>query len=388
MFSTKLIYSVGLILMLVSGVIFGVEGISQYEVVLLGISMLLICLSNGKLYFYSNNRNILTSLFIYFIASIAISLVAHLELSILIAVLGLILLTFTLLFHAPILRLKNAISYEDDANLIMKVLILIQILSVLQGFTTYRFKGIYKNPNFAGGEAATLCAISCSLFLQRFISSKNKSLLLPLLSIIFSTIIVISTNSRNSVGVIGIILLFFVFLTLRNLNDRNNFLKILAILFIIIVIVNFSPISDIFKSSISELYEKINRRTGDELGGRQEIWKVVFDRMKFFGNGEKNEISAHNTFLSMLDQYGIIPCFLLTLFVIVGVIKSILLALDKNYHDMKFMPLFFFLCFGISCMFEQMLLKNSMLLCLYSVPILYKKSDLKVDIKLNNRKQG
>lgn len=366
-----IVYYFGLILMLLSGTFYGIGELSGLQPILLAVSLVVICVSSGKLYFQTNSNNIVSRIFIVFIISIAVSFIDHPEKSMIITVLGLVLLAYALFVEIPGLKKTLEFSYKDDMYILMITLLIIQLYSVFRGFSFYRFAGIFSNSNFAGGEAATLCALACAFFLQyHFDEKENRRIVVPIIAVIISTVICLATNSRTSVAAIAFMLLITGLLSLR-VGGNIHLLKRISAL-IILVAVSIFVLSRIpfVKASINENITKITLRRGNELAGRQVRWDTVFNRLKFFGNGEASAFGTHNTFLSMLDQYGYIPFVLLILFILIGLFFSIKLALSKENYDMKYLPLFCFICFGITCMFEQMLLKNIMLLCMYSVPLL------------------
>ncbi len=368
---SRKIYIFGLILMLFSGTIYGVSGISSYEPIFLALSLVLMCLSSRTLYISNRFKNHIQSIFLVFIVFIAVSFIFHPEFSIVITVIGLILLAFTLTVQIPRIKDKNAENYENDINVILIYLLIVQLYSVLQGFTTHRFTGLYSNANFTGGEAAALCAVANAAFLQNLYRNDSRSRnILPIVSIVVSTIIGVATNSRTAVGAIIIMLLLTAFFVMRRGKERKFFFRVMLFVCMSIVAVLVLYRIDFIHSAVNELVVKQVTRQGNELSGRLDRWDIVFSRLTFFGNGEASSFGTHSTYFSMLDQYGFIPFGLFTLFVVVGSISSFKLAISKEYSDMKFFPLFCFVCFGVSSLFEQMLLKSIMLLCLYSVPII------------------
>lgn len=375
----KIIYKFGIIILLLSGIFYGVKTLSFLQPLMLAFGLLTICISAGRLYLNFARKDILSKIFFLFIIFIMLSMVAHFEVSILITFLGLILIWFTMFIQIPMMKIQSNDLYSNDTMLILYVLLIVHIISILTDFTTYRFAGIYTNSNFTGGEACALCAISCSSFLRIYFdeTKRRTGLVVSGLAIAVSTVVGLATNSRTSVMTIVILLFLTMIFMLSSIKNKKYFRRMLIVVFILVIVAFVAYKLGIVNSAITEIVVKFTNRRGNELAGRQERWAIVFQRLQFFGNGEKSAFGTHNTFLSMLDQYGYVPCFLLALFVIVGIIKSLIFVCSDNDDDNKYLPLFCFICFGVTCMFEQMMLKNIMFLCLYSASIMTYRKKIK-----------
>ena len=121
----------------------------------------------------------------------------------------------------------------------------------------------------------------------------------------------------------------------------------------------WGEIKDIFVKKV--IYKMDNG--GGVTGGRDEVWSAIFDNSLMFGHGrysphlEYFDLAAHNTFLSIYDQFGWLSC----IFFIVSILLMILSFFSQNnlqkYGVTPFFILFGFLFLSIS---ESMINKTIM----------------------------
>ena len=179
--------------------------------------------------------------------------------------------------------------------------------------------------------------------------------------------------SRTSLGTFILLLFISLFLIIKKYTTNKKIVKRIIISLLIIIptfyfIYNYTGV----KKIVYNVIEKFELKKDDQLNGRKEKWEYILNRISFWGNGEKiAKGGAHNTFLSILDQYGIIPFTSWILFILIGLIKSIKIAVDKsNNQALKYLPLFSYLCFAFESFFESMMMKTIMLLCIFCVTLI------------------
>lgn len=148
---------------------------------------------------------------------------------------------------------------------------------------------------------------------------------------------------------------------------RWVFLLIIWSIIILLLLYKFTILNDF----VANIIMKFEAKSNDTLDGRLQRWKLVLERIRLFGNGEMNDIAAHNTYFSLLDQYGVFACLFWIVFSFAGLIKSFEIAFDsQDYGKVKYFPLFSFTAFILMSMTEGMMMKTIMLMCIYSIPII------------------
>lgn len=153
----------------------------------------------------------------------------------------------------------------------------------------------------------------------------------------------------------------------------------------------FIPIWDLLdRFIVSKFQAKLGN--GDVLSGRGIVWEYTFNNAGLFGGGRDFyeqagiEIGAHNTFISILGQYGWMSLLLLLLFLVVSFIYCLRYTILSN-DNYKYFPILIFVCFLTLSMAEGMLFKMSMLatFCCIGTVSLRKTSLIKVNDPVRNQ---
>jgi hypothetical protein len=239
------------------------------------------------------------------------------------------------------------------------------------------YKGIFDNPNTFGIVLATLFTVSYSLFLYSL--RKIEKLIYAFLSII-SLVFILYSGSRTSFLCSTIIIfLSLIIAYIRWIIDKKYHIRFKAlfksiIIFLVGIVVFRLFIYDLF---INTIYNKflIKYHSGDVLDYRTYIWQTTIKEGKLFGHGssyfvDRFQLGSHNTFISILGQFGWIS---LTLFILI--ICSIFIQTLKysilTYKYNRYADIPFLLCctFLLLSMTEIMLMKSIMLSMFISIAI-------------------
>lgn len=135
-----------------------------------------------------------------------------------------------------------------------------------------------------------------------------------------------------------------------------------------------TPIEELFSAQISSKFEL---RSDDLTDGRGDVWIRAINEQKLFGHGRgyfEGSVTAHNTFISILAQYGSLPTIFLIFIVqaTLKVYKYTSLNIGDRY---KFLPFSITITFLLTSMTEGMLYKLSMFVFIcYGVSSLNVKS--------------
>ena len=142
-------------------------------------------------------------------------------------------------------------------------------------------------------------------------------------------------------------------LVTRNKNTKNKGSGIIVFILIILLIVFivFSEQSTIFQ--LFQLYQNrgMNNKDIMSAGGRQERWLEALDVIFAHPWGTKSDFFAHNLWLDIGMQYGIIPFIFLVWFSISNFRKAFLIVIRKQESLLvrlcvsSFSVLFFLSCF-------------------------------------------
>lgn len=230
---------------------------------------------------------------------------------------GILSFLFCFLFFS--LNFSNRKVYEVF-DLPVKVLFIIcTLINFLYGFS-FPFKGMFSNPNTLGGLYATISILASGVFLDKYKDLGKNDLVLVtilLLSIAFSLV----SNSRISF-LVSIVSLFFLlafkfggFITVLNKKmlfkmKKFSYLLVFFLILIAVTKIFFNYIYDIF------IYKMIYKIEDGFSAGRSDIWTLIFENKKMFGHGRESlhldriGLAAHNTFMSLFDQFGYLSSFL------------------------------------------------------------------------------
>lgn len=254
-------------------------------------------------------------------------------------------------------------------------LLLLPIL--LDRINSMPYQGIFYNPNSLGGVAVTVFVVFASMFfgeIEKVIFYENhgisRNMILNVLIMLGLLLLIASSASRTSflAGLIAIVtgLLFLVVTAFRYKRVTNLFMKSaiitpFAILFYFVANL-FLPLNDIINRNI---IEKFQRKSGDILDRRGDVWVQTIQEAGLFGKGqgfftEYIGISSHNTFISILGMYGWVPFVVYGVFFIMAFYYSVRYCLNSN-SKYKYLPVLMLVTFLSLSMAENMLYKLSML---------------------------
>lgn len=395
----KLLYCCGFIGFFASGTICEMTDYQQFQKPILIFSIIILILGVGIVKKHSGINGIIRTSYnlsyILFFISMLCSFIVHFETGILINAFGVILIWWVTNWTMPYARSKGIYSLEREWFLLAFFQSLILGYTIItSGVTINRFQGIFYNSNATGGAGATLCAIAIPYFLFVYLNRKRgdtTKLIFSVIVIVLSVFVTLISTSRTSILTVAGMLVLMFLLMIKEINNKKRLLRIALIVVMAIIVLFFMLRSQYVESILEVIIEKFVARKGNEFAGRQNRWDIVFDRLSFFGNGEESAIGTHNTFLGFLDEYGYSAIISWALYIVFSLYNSLRIAFSKSTNQMKYLPLFSFVCFFLLSMFEGMMLKTIMLICLYSGNIIYlikKEIGEKGKIKVYINKRG
>ena len=121
--------------------------------------------------------------------------------------------------------------------------------------------------------------------------------------------------------------LFYIFIKMRRLFPFSRLIIIIGIFLSIFVLQNYIPQDNLQR--LATIDDSIGK--GD-LGGRVNIWNTTIDyfiRHPFIGNGSGTIPAAHNVFLSILAETGLIGFFLFGLLLMIATYEA--LRQERHY---------------------------------------------------------
>ena len=279
-----------------------------------------------------------------------------------------VLLFMLIVINFSIFKLNKTI-YDFFDTPVKLLFLVITLLNISFG-VSIPFNGAFSNPNSLGGIYAMISFISTGVLLDKTFNSNGKKIDYNLLIIVLlSTVFTLLSNSRISFISSCLCLLSILFYYLYNsfslkygFRVKINFFKKMVATFLVgslSIVFLWGEIKDIFVKKV--IYKMDNG--GGVTGGRDEVWSAIFDNSLMFGHGrysphlEYFDLAAHNTFLSIYDQFGWLSC----IFFIVSILLMILSFFSQNnlqkYGVTPFFILFGFLFLSIS---ESMINKSIM----------------------------
>ena len=341
----------------------------QKPALIIGIALIYIASLVGERRTAKKDFN--RALFLVFAFSILLSFIFHPELSILVSFFGL-----ALIYFASKLMVDVFLSQDNYAGFksILDIFILFQVAFLFVSFIArrpnfvYGYEGLFSNPNGLGGFCSLLFSISLGNFLLNVSSNHKKKRLFSLFyifSIFVAVLFLLLSRSRTAIITTAICAFvgFFCYL-FSNKFTASKLLKTICFIAFLLVVLFILFQTPVFKNAFENFVSKIelSEAKEDVTSGRSAIWKLIFSRLSFFGNGEISQLSAHNTFFSMLDQYGFLAFILLCFIVITGIVKSLMYIKYEFQSQVRFIPIMVFLNFTIESLTESMMLKTVMLL--------------------------
>ncbi|HLR51714.1 MAG TPA: hypothetical protein VK072_02450 [Candidatus Avamphibacillus sp.] len=287
----------------------------------------------------------------------------------------------------PILYKANTNKFISNAIMISHApLILIPIL--VNGVNTAPYKGIFYNPNSFGSILATLFAVLLAPFLytiggllkgfNSFTNVKIKLIVQGLILFLISFLVILSGSRTSSLAVVGMVMIGLLFLIIDLIKEKKinalitkgTFL-FLAITSTIIVLIKLTPFYDYLYINILYKFE-VKASSGDVLDNRGAVWSESMQQAGLFGRGkdfftEEIGVGAHNTFISIMGEYGWIPLIPFILFLIFSFTSSIKYFLKASNNQYRYFPLLMVSCFLLLSLGEGMLFKLSMIAMFFAI---------------------
>ena len=314
------------------------------------------------------NNKIMFVLFLFSFISMVFSCIYNMSIELFLGVLN-----FLFLFLFFSLHYSKYKIYQIFDISIKSLFILLTFLNFISGFSI-PFKGIFSNPNSLGGLYATISLIGSGVFIDKY-KDVGKTDYFILIIIIMSLIFSLLSNSRIAFVLSVICFIFAVvirfgnFIKVVNKNIFFNYKRLLIILSIFfgiffLVKLNFQYISDIF---LSKFFYKLDNDNFS--AGRSEVWQSILDNMSIFGHArhslhlESLGLAAHNTFMSILDQFGYISA----LFFILGC--SVCLMIYAKFSVIRkygYLPFFIVIGF-VSMSISESMINKTIMFCLLMI---------------------
>ncbi|MFP4698138.1 MAG: O-antigen ligase family protein [Eubacteriales bacterium] len=287
----------------------------------------------------------------------------------------------------------------DGKRMIAKALIMSHIpmiiLPIILGdFRTISYSGMFYNPNSFGTVVATLAIVPLSKLvfeLDRYYSRKKinrKDFINNIFLFFIMVILVLFSSSRTSfLSLVLLIILSLAMLSKKIFRNnkvnirafRKAFISMLLMLLLFIVLYNFTSFGKVLQESV---IDKFMMKSDVLLDGRSNVWLLTINDMQPFGHGRdyfgQIGLGAHNTFISILGQYGFIPLFFFLGFFFHVFIQSMQYAGQENEYIYKYLPLLAISSFIILSMGEGMMLKTSMFVPFVCIGFLRRQDNSRV----------
>lgn len=360
---STLLYFNGFLLIL-SGALYSSE---SYKFLSLIIFSLTILLSIFLSLVAKHNANLNRYRFVFLFSSLLFMLVSAILNSSLELFFGAFFFINIFLMYSFFNLNKTVFNFFD--NPIKITFIIITIINIYYGFS-FPFRGIFSNPNSLGGIYSMISIISAGVLLDKLIALKKIDywLMAILISCIFFTLM---SNSRiafiSSIFSIFSIVIYFFIKSLvidRGIYLNKSYFKhtvFYTSIFFLVVIIFWEKINDIF---IKKFLYKFSESDAGITDGRSEIWGAIIKNSKIFGHGRNSPhldyygFSAHNTFFSIYDQFGLLSFILFLLAIVFLIIQYSNIKNIKNYG---FTPIFIISGFVFLSISESLINKTIML---------------------------
>lgn len=321
----------------------------------------------------------LTIIFFLFVFFSFLSVIFNFDVSLFIGIGVLLYMYISIVIILP--TVSNQTKYFNNTvvySFLVSHIPLVFFPMLLDGFNKVSYSGILYNPNSFGILVSTIFTVALSkllFYIDKYIDGKKvclRKVCIYILISIYMFLCVVFSSSRNSF--LSSVFLVFLsgFLMLKKVIVYKNIKakrikKLYKILFFIILIFivmsNFTQFKEVLQEGI---YVKFERKSEDILDGRLSVWKEAISDISLFGQGRdyfsELGLGAHNTFISVLGQYGLISVIFFILFLIIVLKKSFNYLKVIKKDEYKFLPLFITLLFISLSMAEGMMLKITMIL--------------------------
>ena len=210
---------------------------------------------------------------------------------------------------------------------------------IQDGFTWFRYQGIFAGANSLGRIFALSYIISIIYFLEKGIN--GKLFITSLIIIIGSILMVFASNSRTALLISASVTLFYLYY--RNNIDKASLVKLIKkpsifILLILLLIISLSIGFSGLDAALSKFTESSWKGISSN---RFMFWSEAFKHINIVGYQDflsettvcsryKSErvCGVHNNYIHQMLKFGIIPAFLFTLIIFYHLFSGI-----KNYKN-------------------------------------------------------
>lgn len=237
----------------------------------------------------------------------------------------------------------------------------------------YAYEGMFENPNAMGGVLATTIAILVGLSLQ----SAGWRRLFIIGTIFLLVVLMATTRSRGSF--VTVISCFSVILLVWIRNIRTNRFAFFGLILMVVALSVFLYYAWSFIDLF--IYKTVVKSdmAGGISGGRIYLWQDYLGNATLLGGGrwvlEQHDLAAHNTFISLIAQYGWIAG-LLFLTLVLALLRHCWINRELLYSN--YVPFLSCLSFIVLSATEGMMMKSTMFaMFLFSAAPMQVRSQLK-----------
>lgn len=286
---------------------------------------------------------------------------------------GMIVMTTIYIFFNYLLP-KAALNYKliklpTIVYILFFSTIILSILTVPIRMQAYY--GIYGNANALAGVAIAILAVALTTLIDyKKNNLKSNYIFMTYFAIIISFSVIIITTSRASF-MVGLLLAFIYMIILFKDNKLTYKKLLLGLLGLFLLVLAAEYINTILDTLFSQITAKFEKKSGDLFDKRTYVWEMTINQASFFGHGRGYSIEqlgqgAHNTYISILGQYGILATLSFILYLLTILVNSIIFAMSSENFSEKYLPLFVTITFILISFTEGMLMKTIMFLLFYT----------------------
>lgn len=370
---TKLRLYCGIIIFILSGHLYLLVG-QVMERFFLIVSIPFFYKEYGIIFCYIKRRWI-DNLHLVFIICFFIDVALHFTATPIIYAIGMLYVWVISFRIIPYVGKKYGIEFYEwiyKLNLVISLLV-IGGSFLVEPIKLRNYTGFFVNPNAFGNYVAFSIAFLFPIFLH-CLKQNNKThnfYILIFLLLIFSVVISSSRTAFLTVLSESIFFVFYVFkITLTKKIKKKLFKKIfyglLTIILFIVFVLCFTDFLDLLNNAI---FNKFVHLSDNQLNGRDEYWKYIWNNSGIFEDGVKDIGAAHNVYFGLIDQFGKLAGIIYLLFIVFSFIKVFLLSLNPNRGFWSYCVVFSGITFILVSMTENYLLTNSMLWFYIMIPI-------------------
>lgn len=277
-------------------------------------------------------------------------------------------------------------TFKYILNLALLTHIPLFIIGILMnGLRLYAYEGFFYNPNSLGTISSTLfCALISVVFVKiRQKEYKVFHILISYILLLFLFFFVVISSSRTSfITIFLITFLIFIYglrydniLKIKSKTFISAFLKSIIFLVVLTFIYINSSLSKLVDDSIIAKFEA---KEENITAGRELIWEETINQARLLGYGRDYfgvtfDSSAHNSFISMLGQNGILTVVFYILFWL-SIFRGSYLYLRHDFRSSyRYFPIVTVLTFLILSLGESMNGKLSMFLVFVTFSLVNRK---------------